>query len=638
VPCEVRANEVGMVYRLRTGWICLAFTVFLAGAAGAVTLRVPGQFATIQDAIDAAGPGDIVMVSPGTYEEGFDFNGKAITVRSVDPTDPEIVAATLLDGRSVMADELVRFRDNETRASVLSGFTISYCEGDAIECDGSSPTIANNAIRVNSAGGAIWLHNGAAPRIANNLLYRNSVGIYCSDAASPLIVNNTISFNSFGGITGANRDFNPTVRDNVIDLNGNFQSGGLRGSAIECYRGYIVGNIIRRNGAKRGGGISLAAGGTVDNNLIVGNVASEYGGGVYCVGPAVFRNNTICDNKCEGSATGGNVYLSQFDGLIQNCIVAFATAGGGIVQNGGTPYTINYCDVYSNVGGNYGGLVGTGTGNIVVDPLFVDRNLETGFYRLKSAGGHWNGTGWVIDAVTSPCIDAGDPGSAYNAEPVPNGGRINMGFDGNTAHASKSGSVIVPAVIACGPRGTFRPPITCNIFCRFNVPMKQGSVENNLYINGVKATAGEFFWVGTKVTYNPTNNLQERRRYQIRIAKAAQSRTGVRMAADMIWNFTTNSYPTPPPAVIVFSAPTVSGTQISVNLAAAANVAVSIRNLAGREVAVLRPGQLEAGVHSLLWDGRSRAGTNTPSGAYLMQAQARDANGQVASAIAPLRR
>jgi hypothetical protein len=48
--------------------------------------------------------------------------------------------------------------------------------------------------------------------------------------------------------------------------------------------------------------------------------------------------------------------------------------------------------------------------------------------------------------VTSPCIDAGDPASACGNEPIPNGGRINMGAYGNTAQASKScvsGTVIL---------------------------------------------------------------------------------------------------------------------------------------------------------------------------------------------------
>ena len=45
---------------------------------------------------------------------------------------------------------------------------------------------------------------------------------------------------------------------------------------------------------------------------------------------------------------------------------------------------------------------------------------------------------WVLDEVTSPCLDAGDPNSPVADEPQPNGGRINMGVYGGTGEASKS--------------------------------------------------------------------------------------------------------------------------------------------------------------------------------------------------------
>jgi len=67
-----------------------------------------------------------------------------------------------------------------------------------------------------------------------------------------------------------------------------------------------------------------------------------------------------------------------------------------------------------------------------------------------------------------------------------------------------------------------------------------------------------------------------------------------------------------PAAVTVTAAPTVVGAQIAVNLTAAADVMVSIRNLAGREIALLSPGSLDAGTHSLLWNGKSRTGTAAP--------------------------
>ena len=88
---------------------------------------------------------------------------------------------------------------------------------------------------------------------------------------------------------------------------------------------------------------------------------------------------------------------------------------------------------YSNIRGGW-----EGEGNIDVDPLFVD--ADNGDYHLKSQAGRYDATNqtWVIDDVTSPCIDAGDPNSEVVDEPVPNGDRINMGAYGGTVEASKS--------------------------------------------------------------------------------------------------------------------------------------------------------------------------------------------------------
>ena len=101
----------------------------------------------------------------------------------------------------------------------------------------------------------------------------------------------------------------------------------------------------------------------------------------------------------------------------------------------------------------YGTIV-WGPGNIDVDPGFVQAGywiLPTprqpgepvwieGDYHLKSEAGRWDtvGESWVIDDVSSPCIDAGDPNSPVAVEPSPNGGIINMGAYGGTAEASKS--------------------------------------------------------------------------------------------------------------------------------------------------------------------------------------------------------
>ena len=81
---------------------------------------------------------------------------------------------------------------------------------------------------------------------------------------------------------------------------------------------------------------------------------------------------------------------------------------------------------------------GTGEGIISDGPLFAD--LAGGDYHLLSQRGRHRPTTqeWVLDEVTSPCVDAAEPWANPSPERMPNGGRLNMGAFGGTYYASMS--------------------------------------------------------------------------------------------------------------------------------------------------------------------------------------------------------
>jgi hypothetical protein len=91
------------------------------------------------------------------------------------------------------------------------------------------------------------------------------------------------------------------------------------------------------------------------------------------------------------------------------------------------------------------GVTNLGAGVTNADPFFASASVPYDVH-LKSLYGRWDPTagGWTTDAVQSPCIDAGtpydpaDPATFFAHEPMPNGGRVNLGRYGNTAQASKS--------------------------------------------------------------------------------------------------------------------------------------------------------------------------------------------------------
>ena len=108
-------------------------------------LLVPSQYSTIQSAIDAAAPNDVVQIAPGSYPGPIDLKGKAITVRGT--TDAVNVIVT--GGASV-----VRCTTQEPTGTVIENLTITggaALVGGGIRLEGASPTIRNCRVISNSA-------------------------------------------------------------------------------------------------------------------------------------------------------------------------------------------------------------------------------------------------------------------------------------------------------------------------------------------------------------------------------------------------------------------------------------------------------------------------------------------------------
>src|SRR5260221_5113997 len=95
----------------------LCVTAAVARESEPSTIRVPADYPSIKQAINAAASGDRVSVAPGTYYETIDFLGKNITVTS--EQGPQV---TIIDGHDT--GSVVSFKLGETRHAVLSGFTL----------------------------------------------------------------------------------------------------------------------------------------------------------------------------------------------------------------------------------------------------------------------------------------------------------------------------------------------------------------------------------------------------------------------------------------------------------------------------------------------------------------------------------
>ncbi|MGB2764155.1 MAG: LamG-like jellyroll fold domain-containing protein, partial [Candidatus Aminicenantaceae bacterium] len=182
-------------------------------------INVPGDYTTIQGAINAANPGDTVIVAPGTYYEnvymkdGVDLLGSGAEVTTIDAGGKNDVVNACVNNATISGFTLTN--------SGLSDLGHYNC---GVYVHGSySPTIRNNVIVSNQFGIGVWY--GANPDIRNNIIKDNFDGFYVygsdEEPSNPSIINNVIADNERTGIL-LRVKVSPTILNNIITghLNG----------------------------------------------------------------------------------------------------------------------------------------------------------------------------------------------------------------------------------------------------------------------------------------------------------------------------------------------------------------------------------------------------------------------------------
>ena len=281
-------------------------------------------YCSIQTAIDNAVDTDEIIVVEGTYFEAINFVGKAITLRSANPDDPDVVAATIIDGTGFF--HVVQCVSGEGPDTVLSGFVITG--GNA---NGSSP---------DDRGGGMY-----------------------NFVSSPMVTNCSFSGNSASSWGGGmhNRDGSPTVTR--CSFSGN--TAQLGGGMFNVNSSPTVSNCAFSENtatASSGGGMGNIDGSspTVSNCAFIGNTSGNNGGGMANMGEGNSPTVTNCTFSGNSATYGGGIYNSGSP-TVTNCVLW-----------GNSPNEISGIApivAYSNVQGGW-----PGTGNIDADPLFVDPN------------------------------------------------------------------------------------------------------------------------------------------------------------------------------------------------------------------------------------------------------------------------
>lgn len=207
---------------------CLGLSI--SGSATGTVINVPADYPTIQQGLNAASPGDTVLVAPGTYHENItwpDVNG----IRLLSELGPD---TTVIDGDSAGSVIYLSPTVPMDTTTMIEGFTIQngggVVHGGGIYCHGSDLIVTNNIIRNNSAliwGGGIYFEESHARIVGNRIEgnWANGPGgaIHCAINSSPIIRRNTIRQNAAGNKGGGIYSWDgssPLVDSNEITGNG----------------------------------------------------------------------------------------------------------------------------------------------------------------------------------------------------------------------------------------------------------------------------------------------------------------------------------------------------------------------------------------------------------------------------------
>ncbi len=352
----------------------------------------PGDYSSIQAAINDANHGDMVIVDPCTYYENINFKGKAITLTSLDPNDPCVVAATVIDGSTSIdpnVGSVVTFNSGEGNDSVLTGFTITGGNGSWL-----TTSWLYYGKRWNRCGGGVLCCNMSAPTITKNTFTGNvtdqGAGVYVygnpvnpnNPSNPPVHLQPIITYNTFvDNDANTGLGFVPPNSDYPFEDHGD-------GGAIVCFQGVdaqIIGNIIKNNFARNyGGGIHIRqwSDGTITQNYIADNNA-HLGGGIhitYQSDPTVSRNEVLRNYATNWGGGGIYVYYESRPVIDRNLIAENESTNGAGMFMGWSSYPV----IINNlIVGNIGrGIAVRGTSNPTIINNTICQNTAggIGFY------------------------------------------------------------------------------------------------------------------------------------------------------------------------------------------------------------------------------------------------------------------
>lgn len=339
----------------------------------AAVLRVPADYANLQEAIDVAASGDTVLVSPGTYAGGLIISGKTITLASeyINTGNASDVDQTIVTGGQPM------LRIDATAVdTTIQGFTFQN-GGQALVNSASHANILDN--RFINTGDALSFERGGGVARGNYFDGAGDDGIDVDYPDYPLTLEqNTILNSSDDGIEIRLHPYtgpmvNIVIRNNYIS--GNREDGiqlidyaGLSNRTFRIDRNVIVNNTDVGLGTMADGNTTenFAGSSMVEDVQVINNSFSGNPFGITGSSNMLVLNNIIANSAQSGLKQASGSSLASYN----------------IFWNNGTDYTDSNVDVAAS--------------------LFKDPRFDANYNLLPG----------------SVCIDAGAASMLWNGQTV----------------------------------------------------------------------------------------------------------------------------------------------------------------------------------------------------------------------------
>jgi hypothetical protein len=279
-----------------------------SGNAEPRTLLVPENFSTIQAAVDAAKPGDLVLISPGIYKESVKVDQEQIVIRGLDRNE------VVVDG----GDELINGFEISANSVAIENLTVKSFRQNGIVFSGALREMKGEYGVYGSESNTLDGYRVSYVTSYNNGLY----GIYAFASKNGLIEHSYASGHPDSGLyVGQCRPCNVVIRASVAENNAIGYYGTNASTNVwvveSVFRGNRLGITPNSQDAEM---LSPQKGATIGANLVEDNdnpnappIPEGFFGGGIVVGGGL--TNLITKNLVQGHSWAGIAVMSISDVL-----------------------------------------------------------------------------------------------------------------------------------------------------------------------------------------------------------------------------------------------------------------------------------------------------------------------------------